>query len=204
MCENKTGNKKGDFMVISYKLSIILFTLLIGVSTFNMVGAESSFSTNQNGQELIELLINNEPLQAIKEMIDAGVDVTYSDSPGGWTALLQAIYHPNALEIVPLLLAQGSDVNQADGVGVTPLEYALGVLKYGETELAKKLVKMLLSAGAKPDLIYYELTPEQKNVLDQSVASLHLPGLQEALLAETKLPQDVIGVIGDIAYGPKK
>ncbi len=83
--------------------------------------------------------IENGDLAALKQLIDAGADLTLRDALGA-TPLLLAIEN-HRLEALDLLLERGADADDQDGFGVPALTRAY---KAGSLELARRL----LDAGA--------------------------------------------------------
>lgn len=181
-------------MVISYKLNIMLFTLLAGVFSLNLVGAEAEFTPSQSkGRELLQAILDREPLEVIKGLIE-GADVNYKDYTGR-TPLIWALAHEDVKELVPMLAKEGADVN-AIASGGHVLWWVLG------HENAKELLPIFLRAGSNPELVGL-VGKKERNLLDRIVAQVRAE-TDAALLEVVPLPTALGGVIGDIAYGPKK
>lgn len=84
-------------------------------------------------------------VEVVRLLLDTPIDLAHVNNLG-WTALLEAIVlgtdGPRHREIVRLLVARGSDVNQPDREGVRPLAHAE---RRGQAEVAR----MLRAAGAR-------------------------------------------------------
>ena len=74
--------------------------------------------------------------EAVKQHLDAGVNVNAKDTAGG-TPLFYAAYRGHK-EIAELLIGKGADVNVMADNGVTPLDLAI---KYNHPEIADLLRK---------------------------------------------------------------
>lgn len=84
-------------------------------------------------------------VEVVRVLLDTPIDLRHVNDLG-WTALLEAIVlgqdGPRHREIVRMLIARGSDVNQPDREGVRPLAHAR---RRGQAEVAR----MLEAAGAR-------------------------------------------------------
>ena len=69
--------------------------------------------------------VSNYDVEAVKEYLDAGVDVNAKDIQFGATPLYLAAEFGRK-EIAELLIAKGADVNAGDKRGRTPLDWAVG------------------------------------------------------------------------------
>jgi len=80
---------------------------------------------------------------SVKLLLEAGANVHLANEHG-WTALIHAVnssgsnHHPNMLEIIKRLIAEGAMVNAMDRQGKTALDYAPGA----------DVKEMLIAAGA--------------------------------------------------------
>jgi len=85
-------------------------------------------------------------IEAVKQHLDAGVDVNAKDNIG-FTPLHYAA-QSGRKEIVELLIAKGADVNAKNGIGWTPLLFAA---TWGHKEVAELLIAKGADANAKGD-----------------------------------------------------
>ena len=88
-------------------------------------------------EEPLELLVNREQVDKVKEAIENGADV--NEGAGTMTPLHMAAFRGNK-EIAIILLDSGADVNVVDYQGSTPL---FNAVNHADPEL----VKLLLEAG---------------------------------------------------------
>lgn len=84
-------------------------------------------STNRYGGTALIPASERGHVETVRTLIEAGVDVDHVNKLS-WTALLEAIILGDGGErhqqVVALLVEAGTDVNLADGEGVTPLQHA--------------------------------------------------------------------------------
>lgn len=116
-------------------------------------------------------------------LLAAGAEASASDNYG-ITALHRAAQNTN-VELVRLLLDHDADPNAMDAAGSTPLHYAVShhaQSLYSETDA---MVRMLLSAGAKPDVA-------------ANYPKYHMKGDMPLLLAATHAPASVIQQLIDV------
>jgi serine/threonine-protein phosphatase 6 regulatory ankyrin repeat subunit B len=98
-------------------------------------GAEES----EINEQTIEMAINSNNLEKVKELIAQGADVNVRDSRGN-TPLIQAIIQRKLL-FVEILVSGGADVNAKDEDGQTPLHLAVLAGR-------KDIVELLIAKGA--------------------------------------------------------
>jgi ankyrin repeat protein len=102
------------------------------------------------GQGLTPLMQVQSP-EAAKMLLTAGAHPDAADSQG-FTALHHAVTHDRAVEIVPILLAGGSDVQARNADGQTMLNLLKVVfIEFRDYEQGRKLLGMLVRAGADID-----------------------------------------------------
>jgi len=84
--------------------------------------------------------------KAVKEAIDAGLDVNWVSSRFGMSLFLYMCSHNNAmgLEMLEKFKLAGAEINAADGDGCTPLHWASNE----DTPQHAKVVKWLVGNGA--------------------------------------------------------
>jgi len=85
-------------------------------------------------------------VQAVQNLLEAGVNANVRDEEEGLTALLLAVHEENTA-IVKLLIAAGADIHQRVGVG----EYQSTVLIWAIESGVAEMVEILLAAGADVD-----------------------------------------------------
>ncbi len=102
-------------------------------------------STNRYGGTALIPACERGHVEVVKTLLQAGVDPNHVNRLG-WTGLLEAILlsdgGPRHQAIVRLLIDGGSDVNLADGNGVTPLQHA-------RERKQDAIAKMLVAAGGR-------------------------------------------------------
>jgi Notch-like protein len=102
------------------------------------------------GQGLTPLMQVQSP-EAARMLLAAGAHPDAADSQG-FTALHHAVTHDRAVEIVPILLAGGSDVQARNADGQTMLNLLKVVfIEFRDYEQGRKLLGMLVRAGADID-----------------------------------------------------
>ncbi len=92
----------------------------------------------QDGDELIEA-VQHQDLDAVKKLVEAGVDVNYQEPSYATPGLTIACMY-NYADIAKYLVAKGADVNLKNKDGDTPLMAA--------ASSSKELVELLLEKGA--------------------------------------------------------
>jgi ankyrin repeat protein len=116
-------------------LEILKMTLMHGadLKSVNRYGGTALIPASERGH-----------VETVRTLIEAGVAVDHINKLG-WTALLEAIILGDGGErhqqIVDLLVKAGTDVNLADGKGMTPLQHA-------RAGGYKEIEATLLAAGA--------------------------------------------------------
>ena len=105
------------------------------VELLNKHGAKES----QKNEQSIEMTINSNNLEKVKEMIAQGVKLDVRDSRGN-TPLIQAIIQ-GKMSFVETLISGGADVNAKNRRGGTPLHIAA---RRGP----KEVVELLIANGA--------------------------------------------------------
>jgi ankyrin repeat protein len=111
-------------MKTNTKIPILLIVLFMLLGNLNL-SAQNSDLLNK---------VRDKDLDAIKELITAGVDVNMQDDMMGYTPLLLSVYNGHK-EMAELLLSKGADINkQEKRTGYTPLMMALNS---NNAELAK-------------------------------------------------------------------
>ncbi|MBR3654405.1 MAG: ankyrin repeat domain-containing protein [Elusimicrobia bacterium] len=119
------------------KKLVMLVAVFVSLSVASVYAADSS--------QFIDICKEG-GIAAIQSMLTTGtVDVNAVAKETGKTALMSACENtsPSAVAIVGLLLNKGADVNTADVLGKTALDYAKNNVKYGD-----KIVPLLEKAGA--------------------------------------------------------
>ncbi len=96
------------------------------------------FTACSKKEEPLDLLVNREQVDKVKESIEKGADV--NEGAGTWTPLKSAAMTGNK-EITKILLDNGADVNATDYTGCTPLFSAVN-------HADREYVKMFIEAGA--------------------------------------------------------
>jgi len=119
------------------KKLVMLVAVFVSLAVVSVYAADSS--------QFIDICKEG-GIAAIQSMLTTGtVDVNAVAKETGKTALMSACENTSssAVAIVGLLLNKGADVNAADVLGKTALDYAKNNVKYGD-----KIVPLLEKAGA--------------------------------------------------------
>ena len=119
------------------KKLVMLVAVFVSLAVVSVYAADSS--------QFIDICKEG-GIAAIQSMLTTGsVDVNAVAAETGKTALMSACENTSssAVAIVGLLLNKGADVNAADVLGKTALDYAKNNVKYGD-----KIVPLLEKAGA--------------------------------------------------------
>ncbi len=102
--------------------------------------------------ECLRWAVKQGKIDWIRELLDAGADLSMRDSEGRgpvhW-AVERSLFAEDAGEIVKLLLERGADVNAADNRGWTPLHLAV-LYASRKNGYNLKLIYFLLTKGANP------------------------------------------------------
>ncbi|XP_022954497.1 integrin-linked protein kinase 1-like [Cucurbita moschata] len=163
--------------------------------------AEAAEAT-EDGEEIhpgVRLMYsaNEGDLEAIKELIDSGVDVNFHDADNR-TALHIAACQ-GCTEIVDLLLRRGAEIDPKDCWGSTPLADAIfyknhEVIKLLEKSGAKHLKAPMLVKHAR-EVPEYEIDPKEfdfTNSVNLTKGTFHLASWRGIRVAVKELPEDVI------------
>jgi len=102
---------------------------------------------NLNGETLLFAASRKNDKESIKVLLDAGAKIDMPDYEG-ITPMMHASQH-SYLDIVKFLVEKGANVNKKSTYGYTALSLNMGFLDRDE-----KIVKILLDAGADPNIIY--------------------------------------------------
>ncbi len=107
----------------------------------------------ENGAEassaIVFACLRDKP-EAVKVLIDSGLEINEPCDSMGMTALHLAVRFDGSLELVRVLIAAGADVNLPDVNGWSVLHYA------ADCDHTEELVKVLIAAGANVDLQEYD------------------------------------------------
>ena len=104
-------------------------------------------STPSIGSGALFTAIENDDVEMVRLLVEAGADVNAAEGFGGNTPLHEAVEKGDA-EIVKILVAAGADVNAEGFMGHTPLILAA---EEGATEIMRILLRPGLDAGTSAD-----------------------------------------------------
>ncbi|MGQ1909781.1 ankyrin repeat domain-containing protein [Marinifilum sp. RC60d5] len=113
-------------------------------NTNNVVKQSSDVSQFSFDNDLIMQSALDGKMETVKEALENGFDVNFTDS-NKRTPLMLAAYNGH-FDIVKLLIENGADLNNIDNVNRTALMYA-------STGSFERTVGLLLQSGAKPNMV---------------------------------------------------
>lgn len=168
----------------------------------------------KNTSALLEASAHGQ-VEAVKELIAAGVDVNIQAAPPRWlgsmgkcevpmysmtgqTALQKAAEN-GRLEIVKILLAAGAEIDMKNAIGETALMLAG---RWGQVAIAKELLKAGADANAQNNCGDTALTIAKKAHQEAIVKILPNTGTQNPSQAQTQTSGDVVSIIQISPDGP--